>query len=60
MQPTVMIALSRSQNIIQIFQAGGKGDTLGCRAKGIIRFDKAIKEHLGSTNIKQVVLQPSN
>ena len=60
MQPNIMIALSKRQNIIQIFQAGGRGEQVGCKAKGIIRFDSAIKEYIGSTTIKQVVLQPAN
>lgn len=51
-----MIGLSTSQNKILLFQAGGKGETFGCRAKGVVRFGNSIKRVLGETNIKSLIL----
>jgi len=52
--PGVIVALSSKQNVIQIFEAKGKGEQFQCSLKGVI---KAPSSEL---KIKQVVLQPGN
>jgi hypothetical protein len=43
----VILALSKKQNLIQLFEAKGKGDQFVCQVRGIMRFkDKFQMERL--------------